>query len=100
MWWKADQTVAIALQLCARAATPHRSMAAPVTVQNTQKAVRVCERTLAEHAGLLRKILGVDDYALVRYQHLSPCRTRAGRRCEKRASGKGRPIKHIYTGKV
>ena len=44
-------------------------MRAPVNVNNTQGAVRVCERTLVHQVSLLRQLLGVEDYAVVR-KHL------------------------------
>jgi hypothetical protein len=39
---------------------------APIAIRNTQHTVRVCKRTLTFQLNLLRKILGVEDYALVR----------------------------------
>uniref|UniRef100_A0A7S0QYM9 Uncharacterized protein n=1 Tax=Pyramimonas obovata TaxID=1411642 RepID=A0A7S0QYM9_9CHLO len=37
---------------------------APIAVRNTQRTVRVCEKTLKFQVNLLRKFLGVEDYAL------------------------------------
>ena len=40
--------------------------AVPVSVKVTQSVVRICERTLKHQVSLLRKLMGVQDYAVVR----------------------------------
>jgi hypothetical protein len=40
--------------------------AVPVSVRVTQKAVRICEKTLTHQVTILRNLMGVQDYAVVR----------------------------------
>lgn len=49
-----------------RAAAKDAVKAVPVSVRVTQNAVRICERTLKHQVSLLRKLMGVEDYAVVR----------------------------------